>query len=136
MSHAPARYGVHVDDLAEGGDLDVVAFVDSLRVTVECKSGRDLKERQLDLWARRTADFAADIAVLLIDTQAPITQHMETLNSLCPLGNPFSAQDSIGCLYWGMRNGYVVNTKKSIAQSLASVLRLYHSKVKHVAFAS
>ncbi len=131
---APARYGVHVDDLAEGGDLDVVAFVDGLRIAVECKSGRDITRRQLDLFAQRASDFSPDIAILLIDTEANIGRHIEVLNSLHEFGNPFSQQDPQGILYWGMRNGYVANTKKSIGHSLAAVLRLYHSRVKHVPF--
>lgn len=132
---APARYGVHVDDLAEGGDLDVVAFVGGLRLSIECKSGRDITRRQLELFVERASDFAPDAAVLLIDTESSIERHIQTLNGLRDLGNnPFAQQDQHGTLYWGMRNGYVVNTKRSIGHSLAAVLRLYHTRVKHVPF--
>jgi hypothetical protein len=132
--HAPARYGVHVDNLADGGDLDVVAFVDGLRISVECKSGRDIPERQLGLFAQRASEFSPDIAVLLIDTEADIEKHIRVLNSTCQAGNPFRQQDRAGSLYWGLRTGYVVNTKESIGDSIAAVLRLYHSRVKHVPF--
>lgn len=132
---APARYGVHVDDLAEGGDLDVVAFVNNLRVWVECKSGRDITEGQLRLFRQRVEDFSPDMAILLIDTESTIHRHVDVLNGIIRHGSAFlTPQDSHGALYWGSRNVYVVNTRKSIAHSLAAALRLYHAKVKHMSF--
>lgn len=133
---APARYGVHVDDLAEGGDLDVVAFVNGLRVSVECKSGRDVTDEHLRLFLQRARDFSPDIAILLIDTEASISSRIERLNGLENYGDPLEEQDKRIVLYWGKRNIYVVNTRKSIADSLAAALRLYHAKVKHLSFLS
>jgi hypothetical protein len=131
---APARYGVRVDDLAEGGDLDVVAFVNNLRVWVECKSGRDTPDDQLRLFLQRNRDFSPDIAVLLIDTEGNVGRYIEALNNMREGADALEPQDERGSLYWGMRNVYVVNTRKSIAGSLATVLRLYHARVKHMTF--
>lgn len=132
---APARHGVHVDDLAEGGDLDVVAFVDGLRLWVECKSGREITERHLDLFLQRAQEFSPTMAILLIDTDSSIERHIELLNKLSSaFGDPLSAQNPQNNLYWGMQYVYVVNTKKSIAHSLASALRLYHSKIRYTSF--
>ncbi len=131
---APARYGVHVDDLAEGGDLDVVAFVNGLRIWVECKSGHDTTDEQLRLFLQRTRDFSPDMAVLLIDSDGNIGRWVESLNNQRDGGDALYPQDPHGALYWGMRNVYVVNARKSIAHSLASVLRLYHAKVKYGSF--
>jgi hypothetical protein len=133
---APARYGVRVDDLADGGDLDVVAFVNNLRIWVECKSGRDINDTHLRLFLHRARDFSPDIAVLLIDTDASIATQIERLNGAEDYGHPLEQQDRLITLYWGKRNVYVVNTRKSIAHSLAAVLRLYHAKVKYLHFLS
>jgi hypothetical protein len=132
----PARYGVHVDELAEGGDLDVVAFVNGLRVWVECKSGRDITDTHLRLFLRRAKGFSPDIAILLIDTDASIATHARRLNDADTFGDPLEEQDKSIALYWGKRNVYVVNSRKSIAHSLAAVLRLYHAKVKYMSFLS
>lgn len=132
----PARYGVHVDELAEGGDLDVVAFVNGLRVWVECKSGHDITDEHLRLFLRRAREFSPDIAILLIDTGASIAAQVERLNGADDHGDPLESQDKSIALYWGKRNVYVVNARKSIAHSLAAVLRLYHAKVKHMSFFS
>lgn len=132
---APARHGVHVDDLAEGGDLDVVAFVDGMRVWVECKSGGEITERHLDLFLQRAQEFSPAMAILLIDTDSSIEHHIALLNKLgSAMGNPLSPQNPQNTLYWGMRRVYVVNTKKSIAHALAMALRLYHSKIRYLAF--
>jgi hypothetical protein len=79
---APARHGVHVPGIADGGDLDVVAFVDSLKIFVECKSGNpaNITEAQLELFLRRTADFHPDIALLLIDTDQKVDKQEEMLH--------------------------------------------------------
>jgi hypothetical protein len=90
---APARYGVHVDDLADGGDLEVVAFVNTLRVWVECKSGHDTTNDQLRLFLQRTRDFSPDMAVLLIDTDGNIGRWVESLNNQRDGGDALYPQD-------------------------------------------
>lgn len=132
----PARHGVAVKGVADGGDLDVVAFVDSIRVMVECKSGSpaQVTVTDLGLFLRRAADFNPEIAVLLIDTESRIDAQVEMLNKLRPGGDPIMAQDEHKSLYWGARHIYVINARVSIAESLSAVLRLYHSKVRHLSF--
>jgi hypothetical protein len=132
----PARHGVAVKGAADGGDLDVVAFVDSIRVMIECKSGSpaQVTETDLRLFLRRAADFNPEIAVLLIDTESRIDVLVEMLNRIRSGGDPITAQDEHKSLYWGARHVYVINTRVSIADSLSAVLRLYFSKVRHLSF--
>jgi hypothetical protein len=132
----PARHGVAVKGVADGGDLDVVAFVDSIRVMVECKSGSpaQITETGLRLFLRRAAEFNPEIAVLLIDTESRIDAQVEMLNRLRPGGDPITAQDEHKSLYWGARHIYVVNARVSIADSLSAVLRLYFSRIRHLSF--
>jgi hypothetical protein len=132
----PARHGVAIKDVADGGDLDVVAFVDGIRILVECKSGSpsQIHETDITLFLRRAADFNPEIAVLLIDTESRIDQQIDMLNRLRTGGDPLSPQDTQKNLYWGARHIYVTNTKNGIGESLSAVLRLYYSKIRHIAF--
>ncbi|GCE49434.1 hypothetical protein EI42_02544 [Thermosporothrix hazakensis] len=132
----PARHGVALKDVADGGDLDVVAFVDGIRVMVECKSGSPSKitSADLQLFLHRAADFNPEIAVLLIDTESKIEQQIAMLNRLRTEGGALTAQDSHRSLYWGARHIYAINSRVSIADSLSSVLRLYYSKIRHLSF--
>ena len=64
----PARHGVTVKGLADGGDLDVVAFVGERPILVEGKSGNPvyITKAQIELFLCRMADFNPAIALLLI----------------------------------------------------------------------
>jgi hypothetical protein len=133
---APARHGVTVKEVADGGDLDVVAFVDGLRIMVECKSGKptNITETQLRLFLQRADEFSPEIAILLLDTESDIAGQIEIMNKISRNGDLLSPQNKQSSLYWGFRCVYVVNAKDSIEASLYSVLRLYHTKIKHLSF--
>lgn len=132
----PARHGVTIKGVADGGDLDVVAFVDGIRVMVECKSGSpsQIGETDVQLFFRRAADFNPEIAVLLIDTESRIDQQIDIFNRLRSGGDPLKPQDAGKNLYWGARHIYVTNTKLGIGESLSAILRLYYSKIRHISF--
>ncbi len=132
----PARHGVAIKGVADGGDLDVVAFVDSVRVMVECKSGSaaQITENELSLFLCRAAEFNPEIAVLLIDTESKLDAQIALLNRLRTGGDEISSQDTHHNLYWGVRNVYVTNPRTNIGDSLSAVLRLYFSKIRHKAF--
>lgn len=56
----PARHGVSLQELRYGGDLDVVAFVNDLRVIVECKAtGRPdrFSKSKAQQFLQRVQDF-------------------------------------------------------------------------------
>jgi hypothetical protein len=72
--------------------------------------------------------------ILLIDTESRIDQQVEMINRFRTGGDPLSAQDARHSLYWGARHIYAINSKVSIADSLSAVLRLYYSKIRHIAF--
>lgn len=132
----PARHGVTIKGVADGGDLDVVAFVDGIRVMVECKSGSpsQISETDVQLFFQRAADFNPEIAVLLIDTESRIDQQIEIFNRLRSSGDPLKPQDAGKSLYWGARHIYVTNTKNGIGEALSAILRLYYSKIRHISF--
>lgn len=132
----PARHGVTIKGVADGGDLDVVAFVDGIRVMIECKSGSptQIGETDVRLFFERAADFNPEIAVLLIDTESRIDQQIDLFNRLRPGGDPLKPQDAAKTLYWGARHIYVTTTRNGIGEALSAILRLYYSKIRHISF--
>jgi hypothetical protein len=132
----PARYGVHVDGIAECGDLDVVAFMNDLRIWVECKSGRDITDKVLGLFLQRAQDFSPSLAVLLIDTDnnRSMDSYIDRLNKSLPDQDQFELKISREWLYFRGRGLYVVGVPNSIGESLHAVLRLYQDRVRYVPF--
>lgn len=152
----PARHGVQLEEVARWGDLDVVAFVNDVRVMVECKSARPdgIPEAELRHFLQRAATFNPEIAVLLIDSDSSISQPIETLNAIyldlswkdARLSDPslsenaqlaalkIESQPGFKSLYWGARNVYVTNVRQSIDASLSAVLRRYHAHIRHLSF--
>jgi hypothetical protein len=154
----PARHGVQLEEVAQWGDLDVVAFVDGIRVMVECKSAKPeaISEDELRYFLQRAAVFNPEIAILLIDTESPILKPIEILNAIyldlawkeVRLDNPalseneqiqaprIEPQPDAKDLYWGARNIFITNVPKSIDASLSAVLRLYHARIRHLSYFS
>ena len=131
-----ARYNVHVSGISEGGDLDVVAFMDGLRIWVECKSGKDITDRQLRLFARRAQEFTPVLAILLIDTddERLVRRCIDSLDKPHPATERFQLKNERELLFWRGRGLYVVGVPHSIEESLLAVLRLYHDYVRFVPF--
>ena len=119
---APARHGVHIEGIGDGGDLDDVAFVDGARIMIECKSGdpANITEAHLELFLRRAAAFNPDVALLLIDTDQEIQKQLEMLKKVYlksdHIGPKSPRQWNTGCVH-------VRNIKKSIDRSLRETLR-------------
>lgn len=147
---SPAQHGVTIAEVPKGGDLDVVALVNNLRVWVECKSGhpRSFTDDDLRLYLQRAHDFNPEMAVLLIDTDSSIDELIGRLNRICedmqrqllayinppakdqPIADSFEPRYKKE-LWWSSRNRFVTNVVKSVDTSLLAVLRLYHSEIRH-----
>jgi tetratricopeptide (TPR) repeat protein len=125
---APARHGVHIPGIADGGDLDVVAFVNGLKIFIECKSGNpaNITESQLELFLRRTADFHPNIALLLIDTDQKVVKQEEMLHKVYLHSEIVGPESSIGGR-WITNCIHVRNIEKSIDNSLRATLQSHTS---------
>jgi hypothetical protein len=134
----PARYAVHVPGIADGGDLDIVAFMHGLRIWVECKSGNNIDDAQLRLFRQRAQDFSPVMAVLLIDTDDKklVRGCIERLSAFGHPDHPFELKNEREWLSWCGRPLDAVGAPNSIGDSLLSVLRLYHDYVRFVPFVS
>ena len=123
--NVPARYGVKIKGIADGGDLDVVAFVGEKRLFIESKSGHPnyIEERHLDLFLRRIADFKPTTALLLIDTDMDINKQLEMIRTTYAKSDIVGHRNLRGK---GLDLGsiFVRNTKKGIDKSLQAVLRI------------
>lgn len=125
---APARHGVHIEGLAMGGDLDVVAFVGEKRVMVECKSGnpKNITEEQLHLFLQRAAYFKPEIALLLIDTESSIDQQIEMIKRVYA-NRTFVGPYSPNKVDWKPGSVHVRNVTKDIDKSVRAALFSYSS---------
>lgn len=154
---SPTRYKVYVEDMPEGGDLDVVSFVNDIRVFVECKSGNpaNVSDKHLRLFLQRTDTFMPEIALLLIDTDGKIDEVIARMNIILqdmqqksitltnphapPLSEAQKAKliEQVGFkgVYQGaQKNIYVAAVPDAISETLSLVLRLYHSRIRHQLF--
>lgn len=123
---APARHGVTIRGVGDGGDLDVVAFVDGLRIIVECKSGdpANITETQMHMFLRRSADFNPAIALMLIDTDKDIDTQIQLMKKV------YLESDIIGPRgpkRWNTSSVHIRNVKKSITETLHATLHSHHS---------
>jgi len=139
----PARYKIHIPDMGDSGDLDVVTFLEGMFIWAECKSGRHITDAQLQRFRERAQAYTPVMAILLIDTddKKAIQRYVERLNNLDDLVNtlgeplyPLEVKNQREWLYWRGRAMYVVGAPNSIEESLVAALRLYQGYVKFVPF--
>lgn len=125
---AAARHSVHIPEIADGGDLDVIAFLNGQKIFVECKSGNpaNISESHLKLFLCRAADFNPAIALLLLDTENKIDKQIEMLKKVYAESDLIQSQ-SFRLERWDAGCVHVRNTHKSIANALRSVLRSHSS---------
>jgi hypothetical protein len=152
---SPALHGVTIKEVPHGGDLDVVAVVNDLRVWVECKAvnaRHGVSKPDLRRFLQRAHDFNPEVAILLVDTDAQIDATIQALNYICAemdraLGQAAGLSQSgtaspqatfqarrTNELWWGGANRFVTTVRRSIDTSLKAVLRLYHSDIRHYVY--
>jgi hypothetical protein len=144
---APARHGVTIQEVPRGGDLDVVAFVNDLRIMVECKTGRPENISDIDMrwFLQRAYDFKPEIAVMLIDTESSVSSPANLATKIVAdlsrksRNEELSNVDNVLAatfpkypdLYWCASNVFVTNVKHGIDGALSALLRLYDTHVRH-----
>lgn len=155
---APARHGVTLKEVHQGGDLDVIAFVNDICVFVECKTSKpsDISETEIRWFLQRAHDFGPDIAVLLIDTDSPITKPVRLAAQIAreldwlenhPEATKLPAEIREGLVTSGALDGYsvagyrhlycighnafITGVPESVDTSLSNALRFYYSYLRH-----
>jgi len=128
FTQAPARHSVRIPEIVDGGDLDVVAFLNGQKIFVECKSGNpaNISETHLKLFLRRAVDFNPTIALLLIDTESKIDKQIDMLKKVYAETELITPQ-SFQLERWDSGCVHVQNTHKGIANALYSALRSHSS---------
>jgi hypothetical protein len=127
---APARHGVTIPEVGDGGDLDDIAFVADKPIMVECKSGdpANITEKHLEMFLLRVADFNPVIALFLIDTESKIDKQIEMIRKVylnsSLVGPSSSKQLNLGCIQ-------VRNVNKSIEKSLRATLHSNSTNSNH-----
>src|SRR5947207_4601242 len=114
--------GVQMEGFPQGGDLDVVAIVDSAVVMVECKGGapRNVDDGQLDRFLQRAARLQPDIALLLFASDDKIDEKVKKLQDIYQRSTIYGLE---GTEDWKLDCVYVANVEDSIAQVLETILK-------------
>jgi hypothetical protein len=119
----PTRYRVHIKGLANGGDLDVVAFPTEKPVIVECKTSRPdtIENEELHLFLQRIAYFKPLKALLLVDTENKIDSLSDRLRKIYVTSEIVGPFSSTG-IKIDLDSVNVSNTRRGLHSALSSVL--------------
>jgi hypothetical protein len=149
---AISEWSVKIDGLLAGGDLDVLAFIDSVLLYIECKAKRteEIGESEVRNFLQRSQDMAPELAIMLIDTDSELDSLLNRFQTiLLPIQRvasgirdqnwksekPFIAK-VIGFhrMYFGLQRIFVTYSQPSIQHALQDCLRYYHTYVKFASF--
>jgi len=131
--HALARRCVSFKEWQDTplNDLDVLAFTeDGLIMTVECKTNLSISLEHMTHFVQRATKFPADVALLLIDTDAEeqVVKRLRQINTVLnreetDIGTRYQ-QEEKSVIYHLTGNIYVANTAGGINPALETTLRL------------
>ncbi|GCE15046.1 hypothetical protein [Tengunoibacter tsumagoiensis] len=124
----PVRHGVTCYRGYERGDLDIVALLDHLTLTIECKSTSHVSTQELSAFLQRASIFQPAIALLLIDTsQSTLDGIIDRLNTLLSRQGTHSFLETVATapgVYWNGEHIYVTSIPESLDTSLTHILRI------------
>ncbi len=145
-------WNVKIEGLLAGGDFDVLAFVDSVLIYVECKAKRpeEINDSEVRNFLQRSQDLAPELAVMLIDTDSELDTLLDKFNTiLVPTQRissgisdpnwkpkkPFIARVAgFRNIYFGLQRVFLTHSQPSILHTLQDCLRYYHTYVKFASF--
>lgn len=146
-----AEWGIKLEDFKDG-DFDVLATIASTLCYVECKTSRpeDVSDRQLRSFLQRSQDLAPEIAVLLLDTEAPLDELLEQLENILTAierkeraepswkpAKPFFRESArFAGVHFGCRRIFVTNAEPSVVRNLRLCLQFYWTWLKFQSFLS
>ncbi len=147
-----AEWGVHLDGLPHaGGDYDVLSWLSSVLVYVECKAKRpgEIRDDELRHFLQRHVELAPDLTILLIDTSDElddlvdrVNRHIQTVMEAQPApsiiyvgGSPAESLlvrqlDYPGVWFGAELKLYATNAEPSILPQLRRCLQHYHALVR------
>jgi hypothetical protein len=153
-----AKWGVELKGLPSGGDFDVLAWLAPNLVYVECKSGNSQKinASQLRNFVLRHRELGADLSILLVDTDSPISDVVDRLN--VQIQQDYRTNDDVydaypirrrgvqfmidfdemrvmpssmySSIYFGYHRIYVIGNEPSILTQLRRCLMHHHAYMK------
>lgn len=145
-------WNVKIEGLLTGGDFDVLAFVDSVLVYVECKSKRpeEIDDSEVRNFLQRSQDLAPELAVMLTDTDSELDTLLDKFNTILlttqrirsgikdPNWKPeepfITRVAGFRNIYFGLQRVFLTHSQPSILHTLQDCLRYYHTYVKFASF--
>lgn len=143
-----SAWGVKIEGLYAGGDYDVLSFINSTLMYIECKSKRpnEVEQNEIRQFLQRSQDLSPELAVMLVDTDSQLTELIEKFQQILisiervvsektgpkwkPPKSLISKLSGFNELYFHPRRIYVTHSQPSILNALQDCLRYYNTVVK------
>lgn len=149
---AISSWNVKIEGLLAGGDFDILAFVDSVLICVECKAKRpeEIDDSEVRNFLQRSQDLAPELSVMLVDTDSELDTLLDKFNTILLATQrirsgitdptwqpkkPFIARvKGFRNIYFGLQRIFLTHSQPSILHTLQDCLRYYHTYVKFASF--
>jgi hypothetical protein len=145
---AISGWNIRIEGLLAGGDFDVLSFIDSVLVHVECKSKRpsEIDDSEIRDFLQRSQDLAPEMAIMLIDTDNDLDSLLRRFQTILvsiqrirhpdrkPSKPSIAQVPGFRNLYFGLFRVFITDSQPSFLHALQDCLRYYHTYVKFVSF--
>lgn len=134
--NAESGWGIKIEEIPVGGDYDVLGFLDSIMLYIECKISRpeDVKDREIRNFLQRREELAPELTIMLVDTDSPLNKLLDKFrNILVPtLVEELSILEiKSNVVYIENVRVMVINNQPSIYKAILHCLRVYNSYIKN-----
>jgi len=131
---AISGWGVKIEEIPVGGDYDVLGFLDSIMLYIECKISPpdNVEDGEIRNFLQRREELSPELTIMLVDTDSPLNKLLDKFrNILVPILEELSILEiKSNVVYIENVRVMVINNQPSIYKAILHCLRVYNSYIK------
>jgi hypothetical protein len=128
-------WGIKIEGIPDGGDYDVLGFLDSIMLYIECKISPpdNVEDGEIRNFLQRREELSPELTIMLVDTDSPLNKLLDKFrNILVPiLGELSILEIKSNVVYIENVRVMVINSQPSIYRAILHCLRVYNRYIKN-----
>jgi len=137
---AISGWGIKIEENPVGGDYDVLGFLDSIMLYIECKTSRpdNVTGSEIRNFLQRREELTPELTIMLVDTDSALNQLLDKFRGILvpKLGDLSILEIKSNVVYIENVRVMVTNNQPSIYKAILHCLRFYNRYIKNSPWAT
>lgn len=133
-------WGIKIEGIPCGGDYDVLGFLDSIMLYIECKISPpdNVEDGEIRNFLQRREELSPELTIMLVDTDSPLNKLLDKFRIILePKLEELSIKEiKSNVVYIENVHAMVINSQPSIYRAILHCLRVYNRYIKNSPWAT